>query len=102
MTEAGIVENWEKNYQIFMFLDMLKRAHNFLAKEEITTKNYTNYFQKAITKGKKMNSVSLVREGEPIGLDKIKMLFLLCFMCIGISGLCYILENNGITKACCS
>ncbi|OXA46072.1 hypothetical protein Fcan01_19151 [Folsomia candida] len=98
LTEAGVLDYWEKNYQIFRFLQEVRLFHDKDIQLGNSEKNYTNYLQKAIINRKESNSAELVREGKPIGLVKIKMLFLLYAFCVGIAALCYIVEKYQFIK----
>ncbi|OXA41059.1 hypothetical protein Fcan01_24345 [Folsomia candida] len=99
LTEAGITEYWENNFQIYRFLDFVKSSHDYNMELGIPEKNYTNYFQKAILNKRESNSAELAREGEPIELDKTKMLFFLYTSCVGISAVYFVAEKyRFITK----
>lgn len=98
LTEAGISDNWRKNFQVFLFLDVVTLYHNYTVKLGIPERNYTNYFQKAILNRKESNSAELVKQGKPIGVDKIKMLFVLYAICVGISAVDYLVEKYGLQK----
>lgn len=101
MSEAGVLAYWGKNFQRHQFLNEVKYFYKEQVKQKFPEKNYTNYFQKAILNRRESNSVELVREGEPIGVDKIKMLFILYALCIGISALWYAIEKRRfIIKGC--
>ncbi|OXA40772.1 hypothetical protein Fcan01_24532 [Folsomia candida] len=94
LTESGILEYWGKNFQRFNFLEEVKVLHDFRAKLGIPEKNHTIYFQKAVLHGQESNSAELAKEGEPIGVDKVRMLFVLYGICVGISALGYLMEKH--------
>lgn len=75
LTEAGIVDNWRQDYQIYLFLDGVKEYHDYWREYGTPEKNHTNYFQRAILNKRDSNSAELVREGCLSGWTRLKCFF---------------------------
>ncbi|OXA54648.1 hypothetical protein Fcan01_11506 [Folsomia candida] len=68
LTEAGITDMWEKNYQKFMTVDGVSLYHRHRVEQGVPEKNYTNYFQKVVFGRKESNSPEVSKEGDAIRL----------------------------------
>ncbi|OXA43203.1 hypothetical protein Fcan01_22169 [Folsomia candida] len=86
LVESGVLNYWETNRGLLRYINEIKRYHNFYAAIGRPQVNYTNYFQNIVLSKKEKYSVGLYKEGEPINVAQIKMLFILyaIFICLSL------------------
>lgn len=93
LVESGVLDYWRRNYSLLKLLLSIKVHHMYYARNGNAQKNYTNYYQKIVLASKEKNSVDLFKEGVPIGVSQIKILFLIYAICVGISTSVSVLEH---------
>lgn len=90
MVEAGMIRNWANNFQAWLLLNDIKTQHGL---GTVSEERFTNYFQRVVLANKERNSVDLVREGEPIGGNDVKMVFVVYAVCICLAISAYGVET---------